>query len=84
MESQELLHKLTSLSAEYSTLQRELGGLKKHNAVEWLELRKTCDTDKECDKRWDATEKGQRATEISYIIKGLEKEIGSIKAQIFN
>lgn len=84
METQELLNRLTSLSAEYSTLQREMGSLKKNRAVEWLNMRKICSTDKECDNFYNATEKGQRELEVYYTIKGLEKEIGAVKAFIFN
>jgi len=70
------------LSREYNEASKELGRLKQQRAVKWLELRKDCKTDKEADNVWAATPEGQREIELTYLCKGLEKEMSNTKAHL--
>lgn len=74
--------RLLALAQEYSTGSRELGILRKNRAMAWLEARKEAKTDKEATMRLEATTEGQRETELSYLLKGLEKELGAIKSHL--
>jgi hypothetical protein len=76
----ELAESQYTMSQEYSKLSAELGGLRKNKSIAWLELRKNCDTDKQAEMLWESSEEGQRATQIPFILKGLEKEMSSAKA----
>jgi hypothetical protein len=70
------------LAEEYRLYATELGKLKRSHGVRWLEMRKECNTDKETDMRFSATEEGQRETQLTYLLKGLEKEMSAIKAHL--
>lgn len=78
----QLSERNVTLAQNYSRASREIGVLKKDRAVKWLELRKGAKTDKEADNLWGATKEGQRELELSYYLKGLEKEMSAIKAHL--
>lgn len=75
-----LAEKRVLLAAEYSTASEELGKLKAGRAVAWLVERSKSNTDKEADRRYEATQEGQREAILTYKCKGLEKEISAINS----
>jgi hypothetical protein len=62
---------LTAISEESYQLHQEAATLNMEMDTLWLELRASCKTDKECDKKLGATEKGQRATYLKFYLRGL-------------
>lgn len=82
MTPHELSEKLLKLSEEASRATVQLGELRKNKAVRWLEFRKDSKTDKEATMRLEASVEGQKEIELSYIEKGLNREIGSIKTHL--
>lgn len=70
------------LTQEFSKDSEELGKLRAQKAIKWLELRKTAKTDRECDRMWDASEPGQQEIILSFKLKGMEKEVGALRAQL--
>lgn len=70
------------LSQEYNRASQELGKLKKDRAIMWLTFRAKCKTDKEADNMWAASTDGQRELELTYLCKGLEKEMSATKAHL--
>lgn len=78
----ELSERAVILSGSYSRAAIQVGRLKKQRAVKWLEVRKNASTDKEADNLWGASEEGQQEIELTYLMKGLEKEISAIKSHL--
>lgn len=78
----ELSEEQLQLSSEYQTASTEAGEIASKKDLEWLALRKTCDSDKECDRRWGATPEGRRETYLRFYMKGLEKRMSAIKAHL--
>lgn len=82
MQPHELSERNMLLAREYNEASKELGKLKQQRAVKWLEIRKSCKTDKEADNQWAASPEGQRELELSFLCKGLEKEMAATKAHL--
>lgn len=70
------------LSEVYGKATREIADLKKNHGERWLLLRKDAKTDKECDRMFDSTPEGKREIELSYLMKGLEREMSALKAHL--
>lgn len=77
-----LSEELLRLSEGYQEASVELAGILSKKDTEWLELRKACSTDKECDRRWGASEGGKRESYLRYFLKGLEKRMSAIRAHL--
>lgn len=82
MSPRELAEKRVLLSATYSSASERLGILKAQRAIQWLEARKTAKTDKETDMILEASPEGQETTKLTYLCKGLEKEISAISSYL--
>lgn len=67
----QLQETLTAISEESFVLHQELASLSSDMDTLWLELRTDCKTDKECDRKLGASEKGKRATYLKYYLRGL-------------
>lgn len=78
----EMSERLVRIAHLYSTYSAELANLKKDHAVRWLTLRKEAKTDKETDMLFAATKEGQRETELTYLLKGFEKEMSALKTHL--
>lgn len=70
------------LARQYSLAAQELGQLKKNAGVRWLLFRKDAKTDKEANMLYSASVDGQRETELSYLLKGLEKELSAGRSHL--
>ena len=77
-----LSEELLRLSEAYQESSKEAATVSSMKDTEWLELRKTCNSDKECDRRWGATENGKRDAYLRYYLKGLEKRMSAIRAHL--
>jgi len=82
MNPHDLAERRVLLSAEFSRCSEKLGRIKAGRAIKWLELRSISKTDKEADRRWEASEEGQEEAILTYKCKGLEKEISSISTML--
>lgn len=68
------------MAQKYSELSAELGKIEMRRATAWLEARKQAKTDKEADRVVDSSPAGQRAVELKFTLKGMEKLMSSAKA----
>lgn len=68
---EQLQEQLSAISEESFKLHMEAATLNSEMDTMWLGLRKECKTDKECDRKLGATEKGQRATYLKFYLRGL-------------
>ena len=73
-----LLEEIGALSDEYYSMCEEMGQLAERKGVAWLELRKVCKTNAECDQQWAATADGKRENYLKWYIKGLQAKRGSL------
>ena len=71
-----------TLSDEYYKCSTEMGEIAGRSGTAWLELRASCKTDKECDRKWDTTADGKREAYLKFYLKGLEKKISSLRMAI--
>lgn len=78
----EMSERLVKIANLYSTYSEEIALLKKGHAIRWLTLRKEAKTDKETDMLFAATPEGQRETELTFLLKGLEKEMSALKTHL--
>lgn len=74
--------KVRAMAEGYRAYAIEFAQLKKTRAVEWLELRKTAGSVKECDMLWDASPKGQRYNELRALMEGLSKQMSAEKTHL--
>lgn len=70
------------LARQYSVAAQELGQLKKNAGVRWLLFKKTVKTNKEADILYSASTEGQREIELTYLCKGLEKELSAGRSHL--
>jgi hypothetical protein len=75
-----LAHQQHEMSKAYNEYAKELAGLKKNKAVQWLEIRKIAKTNHEADMMWEAKENGQRYLELKILMDGLSKELSGANA----
>lgn len=74
--TEKLIEEINELSDKCYEISQELAEIESREDTGWLELRKECKTDKECDKRWGATPDGSRHKYLKWLWKGLEKKRG--------
>lgn len=70
------------LARQYSVAAQELGQLKKNAGVRWLLFKKTVKTNKEADILYSASTEGQREIELTYYLKGVEKELSAGRSHL--
>lgn len=78
----QLAEETQKMAAAYQHLSEELGTLEGQYAVEWLECRKSTNTDKETDRVMSASVSGRRMSVLKNTLKGLEKVMSSNKAML--
>lgn len=78
----EISERNLELARQYSMAAQELGQLKKNAGVRWLLFRKEVKTNKEADMLYDASVEGQREIELTYLCKGLEKELSAARSHL--
>lgn len=78
----QLSRQIYDLSEEYFKASLEMGEIASRSGTAWLELRKKCKTDKECDRMWETTADGIRENYLKFYLKGCEKKISSLKLEL--
>ncbi len=78
----ELSKKISELSEAYYQSSMEMGDIAARSGTAWLELRKGCKTDKECDRKWEVTADGKMESYLKWYLKGLEKSISAKKMEL--
>lgn len=78
----EISERNLELARQYSLAAQELGQLKKNAGVRWLLFKKTVKTNKEADMLYDASPEGQREIELTYLCKGIEKELSAGRSHL--
>lgn len=69
-------------SAEYASLSERLGDILEVKAKSWEALRAGCTSDKQADKKWDATPEGIQEMRLRLKLKALEREMGAISTHL--
>lgn len=77
-----LSFEIRDLSEAYYKASLEAGEIAERSGTAWLELRKECKTDKECDRKWDTTADGKRSAYLRFFLKGCEKKISALRMQL--
>lgn len=77
-----LSRQIYELSDFYYKASLEAGEIAERSGTAWLELRKDCKTDKECDRKWDTTADGKRDNYLRFYLKGCEKKISAMRLQL--
>lgn len=77
-----MAEKRVALADEYASLTDELANILAHKAIEWSAYRVNSKTDKEADRKWEASDEGIREMRIKLHLKALEKQISSIKTML--
>lgn len=70
------------LAREYSSYAQEYSRLRKDKGIKWLEIRTKSKTDKEATMNYESTEPGRREIELTYLMKGIEKELSAARAHL--
>lgn len=70
------------LAGDYGFLVDELAELERKAGSEWLEIRKTVETDGQATKRLDASETGKGIKILKLREKGLSRTIGALKTML--
>jgi len=70
------------LSNLFAQMQFEIAEIRKEKAIYFIEKREK--TDKETERRWQATIRGLREIELSHYCKATEKILSSLKARLYN
>lgn len=78
----EISERLVKIASLYSTYSAEISVLKRDHAGRWLTLRKEAKTNKEADMLFASTQEGQREIELSYLLKGFEKEMSALRTHL--
>lgn len=78
---QQVSGEIYTLSDNYYKCSVEMGSIAERSGTAWLELRKDCKTDKECDRKWDTTADGKRENYLKFYLKGCEKKIAALKME---
>lgn len=77
-----LAEKRMSLSDEYSVLSDDLANVLAHKAMEWTAYRVNSKTDKEADRKWEASDDGLKEMRLRLKLKALEKQISSYRSML--
>lgn len=77
-----LIEQISVLSDEYYNLCEEMGQICERSGFAWLEMRKECATNAECDAKWAATADGKRENYLRWYIKGLQAKRGALILQL--
>lgn len=76
--SENLIEQINKISDEYFALSQEMATIAERKGYAWLDLRKNCKTNAECDQYWQATADGRRENYLKWYLKGLEKKRGAL------
>lgn len=66
------------LAQEYGVLSDELGKILQLKDINWMILRGTCTSDRQCDRLWHTTEPGREERMIELRMKKIQKLMSSI------
>jgi len=77
-----LIEQISALSDEYYNICEEAGQIAERKGTAWLELRRQCKTNAECDQQWAATADGRRENYLKYYIKGVSAKRGALILQL--
>ncbi len=78
----EISRLISELSDSYYKASLEAGEIASRSGLGWLELRQTCKTDGECNRRWLASADGKREAYLKYYLKGVEKKVSALKLEL--
>lgn len=73
---------MVALAKHYSEMMTEIAQLKKDKAIEMIVLMDKHGSKAKAEVYYDATPKGQRELELTYISRGVLEEKRALKAQI--
>ncbi len=84
LQAHEMAENVVTLSAEYSTMSEELADILTLKAVKWAMFRteEGCTSDKQADKKWDASAEGLREMKLRLIMKASEKRQSALKTML--
>ena len=74
----QLQENLNTISDELYERCQEMAGIASRKGIAWLNLRRNCKTNGECDKEWDITADGQRENYLKWYIRGLQAKRGAL------
>ena len=77
-----LLPQISDLSDAYYKACEEAGQIAERKGTAWLELRRECETNAECDQKWAATADGKRENYLKWFTKGLQAKRGALILQL--
>lgn len=78
----EVSKKIYDLSNSYYNAAMEMAEIAEREGTAWLELRATCRTDSETNRKWSATADGKRSAYLKFYLKGLERKISAMKLEL--
>jgi hypothetical protein len=76
--AEKLIEQINIISDELYKVSQEMAEIAERKGYAWLELRKECKTNAECDARWDATPDGRRENYLKWYIRGCQAKRGAL------
>lgn len=79
-----MAQEVVDLAAQYQKDSEELSQILTVKAYKWAMWRSEewCTSDKQADKKWDATSEGVREMQLRLILKACEKKMSAIKSML--
>jgi hypothetical protein len=73
-----LIEEINRIGDEFYQLSQEAAEIAARSGTAWLELRKECKTNAECDSKWKATPDGSREAYLKIYLRGLQAKRGAL------
>lgn len=84
LEGHKMAQEVLDLSGEYSRMSEEMAAVLTAKTLKWAMFRteEGCTSDKQADKKWDASEDGLKEMRLRLVMKASEKRQSALKTML--